>query len=80
MVEGEHRASLAGVTLRPPELEAEYRARFLRADGRTAAVVAGGLALFAAVFVANDVRFVGPPALWVLLALKLAPRPGHHRR
>jgi PAS domain S-box-containing protein len=62
---------LAGTTLRPPELEAEYRARYLRADGRTAAVIAGGLALLAAAFIATDRNFVGQPTLWTLLALRL---------
>ena len=38
---GEAPGVLVGVTLRPPELEAEYRSWFLRTDGRTAAVVAG---------------------------------------
>ncbi len=67
---GEAPGVLVGVTLRPPELEAEYRSWFLRTDGRTAAVVAGGLTLIAGVFIANDARLVGPSAFGVLLALR----------
>jgi PAS domain S-box-containing protein len=54
----------------PPALEAEYRGQYLRADGRTAAVIAGGLALLAAAFITTDVYFVGPPTIWVLVALR----------
>jgi PAS domain S-box-containing protein len=54
----------------PPALEAEYRGRYLRSDGRTAGVIAGGLALLAAAFISTDVYFVGPPAIWILVALR----------
>jgi PAS domain S-box-containing protein len=60
-----------GTTLRPPELEAEYRARHLRGDGWTTAVVVGGLALLGAVYVATYARFVAPPALWFLLVARI---------
>ncbi len=60
-----------GTTLRPPELEAEYRARHLRGDGRTTAVVAGGLALLGAAYVATDARLVAPPLLWLILAARI---------
>ncbi len=61
---------LVGVTLHPPELEAEYRARFLRSDGRAAAVVAGGLTLLGLIFIATDTRFASQPTLRALLALR----------
>ncbi|MBS1109407.1 MAG: domain S-box [Anaeromyxobacteraceae bacterium] len=63
---------LVGATLRPPELEAEYRARFLRSDGRTAAVVAGGLVLLSAAYVANDARLADPSTFRALLSLRMA--------
>jgi len=63
---------LVGATLRPPDLEAEYRARFLRSDGRAAAVVAGGLVLLSTAYVANDARLVDPSTFQVLLLLRMA--------
>ena len=68
---GETPGRLVGTTLRPPELEAEYRARFLRSDGRTAAVVAGGLtSARARGFVATDARFAARRRLWILVVLR----------
>jgi PAS domain S-box-containing protein len=61
---------LVGARLVPPALEAEYRGRSLRADGRTAAVVAGGLTLLSSAFFATDKSFVEPPALLILAALR----------
>lgn len=59
-----------GTTLQPPALEAEYRARFLREDGRTAAILAGGLTLLGLTFVATDARLAAAPTLWILVALR----------
>ncbi len=56
----------------PPALEAEYRARFLRYDGRTAAIITGGLALPSLAPVSNDLRLVGPPTRGLLFALRVA--------
>ncbi len=61
-----------GTTLRPPELEAEFRARYLRSDGRTAAIVAGGLTLLSSAFFATDRSFVGPPTVLILAILRAA--------
>jgi len=70
MAEGDVPGTLVGTTLRPPELEAEYRLRSLRDDGRAAATIAGGLALLASAFIATDSHFVQPPVLWVLTSLR----------
>jgi PAS domain S-box-containing protein len=62
---------LVGTTLRPPTLEAEYRLRYLRDDGRSAATMAGGLAFLGAAFIATDAHFVAPPVLWWLTGLRV---------
>ena len=47
---------LRGVSLRPPELEAEYREHFLRPDARVAATVIGILTLAMMPFIVTDLR------------------------
>ena len=69
---GETPGRLVGATLRPPELEAEYRLRFLRSDGRTATIVAGGLTLLSVVFLATDRNFVDPPTVLILGILRVS--------
>lgn len=71
MAAGDVPGSLVGTTLRPPALEAEYRLRYLRDDGRAAATSAGGLALLASAFIATDAHFVEPPVLWLLTGLRV---------
>ena len=43
--------------LRPPEVEAEYRLRYLRDDGRTAATVVGALLLLSLAYIPNDLHW-----------------------
>ena len=50
-------------SLHPPQIEREYRARFLREDGRTAAADIVGITLLVSVFVLSDVRFASDPAV-----------------
>jgi len=63
--------ALAGATLRPAALEAEFRARELAEDARTASVVASGYTLLLLTFVRSDVLLVGwTPTLGWLLAVR----------
>ncbi|HET8734220.1 MAG TPA: PAS domain S-box protein, partial [Anaeromyxobacteraceae bacterium] len=62
---------LAGTTIHPPSLEAEFRASTLRDDGRTAAVVVGVFQLFALPFILNDIFWAQPVGrLPVMLAAR----------
>ncbi|HET8734444.1 MAG TPA: hypothetical protein VFM45_11830, partial [Anaeromyxobacteraceae bacterium] len=49
-----------GTRLRPPELEAEFRASTLREDGRTAAVTAAAFTLFSLPFIRNEWVWAAP--------------------
>jgi PAS domain S-box-containing protein len=51
---------LAGATIHPPALEAEFRAAHLREDGRTAAIVVGAFLLLSLPFVSNDAHWAAP--------------------
>jgi signal transduction histidine kinase len=51
---------LVGTTLRPPALEAEFRAANLRDDGRDAAVIVGVYLVLSFAFVPNDVAWALP--------------------
>ncbi len=63
--------ALAGTSLRPPELELEYRLSRLREDGRDAAIVVGVLTGISILFVYNDLVFAGrSPLLPVLFGLR----------
>jgi signal transduction histidine kinase len=51
---------LAGTRLRPPELEAEFRAATLREDGRAAAATAAAFTLFSLPFIRNEWLWAAP--------------------
>jgi PAS domain S-box-containing protein len=60
-------------SLRPAALEREYRERFLREDGRTAAFFVGSLSLLWLLFLGNDFQFVAEPGrLALAVGVKVA--------
>jgi signal transduction histidine kinase len=63
---------LRGASLRPRELERAYRERFLREDGRAAAVVIGGISLLTLLFIPSDRLFIhGTEALRLALGARV---------
>jgi PAS domain S-box-containing protein len=71
MTSREHHGVLAGVTLQPGELEAEYRNHFLRGDVRAASTVAGFLCVLACLNAVNDPLFITDRGtLWTVLGLR----------